>query len=83
MSSACRSTSTTFRCTTAGSTYAEWETDALARIAERELTLFSLHDCYAHLWRDGYARFLDRIAGFGEVRTLDEVAAAVTLAASE
>jgi hypothetical protein len=66
-----------------GIAYAEWETDALARIAEHEWTVLSLHDCYAHLWRDGYARFLDRIARLGELRTLDEVAAAVTLAASE
>jgi hypothetical protein len=66
-----------------GIEYAAWQTDVLARIAEHRWTVLSLHDCYAHLWRDGYARFLDRIARLGQLRTLDEVAAAVTLAASQ
>ena len=65
-----------------GLEYAEWETKALARVAEQDVVMFSLHDCYAHLWGDGYARLLDRLARLGELRTLDEVAAAVTLAAS-
>jgi hypothetical protein len=66
-----------------GVEFGAWEADALRRIAERDLVVFSLHDCYAHLWLSGYARFLDRIAGLGELRTLDDLAAAVILAASE
>lgn len=66
-----------------GMAFEEWEADALRRIAEDDPVVLSLHDCYAHLWLNGYACFLERIARLGKLRTLDEVAAAVTLAASE
>ncbi len=65
-----------------GLDFSTWAETALARIAENDLVVFSLHDCYAHLWLDRYLSFLTQVRGLGDLRTLDEVAALVTLAAS-
>lgn len=66
-----------------GLDFADWARGALAMIAERDLVVFSLHDCYGHLWLPHYRDFLEQICTLGELRTLEELAAAVTLAASE
>jgi hypothetical protein len=61
-------------------TYEEWERDALDRIRAEPFTAIGLHDCYAPLWLDRYAGFLEQVGALAELRTLDEVAAEVTLA---
>jgi hypothetical protein len=59
--------------------YGEWEKRVLDRIAERDFYAISLHDCYAPYWLPHYRNFLERVREMGELRTLDEVAAEVTL----
>jgi hypothetical protein len=63
----------------AGLTYHHWERTALDRIAENQFAAVSLHDCYAPYWLPRYRRFLEQVREMGELRTLDEVAAEVTL----
>jgi peptidoglycan/xylan/chitin deacetylase (PgdA/CDA1 family) len=58
-----------------------WEELLLEHVAAREVAVLSLHDCYAPLWLDRYPALLDRLAGLGTFRTLDEVAAEAALAA--
>jgi hypothetical protein len=65
-----------------GQDLAEWEAAALAAIDAGELVVFSLHDCYAHLWLDGYEPFLERVLARARPITVDELAAHVTLATS-
>jgi hypothetical protein len=60
--------------------FAEWESRALERIGESRFVAFGLHDCYAQFWLPGYRGFLDQVKTLGTLRTLDQVAAAVTLA---
>jgi hypothetical protein len=59
-----------------------WEETALATIAEHDLVVFSNHDCYGQLWLERYPAFLERVRERATPLTLNEVAAAVTLAAS-
>lgn len=59
--------------------YEEWEQLALGRIAESDFAAISLHDCYAPYWLPRYRRFLEQVQEVGELRTMDEVAAEVTL----
>ena len=59
-----------------------WKASVLDTVAGHDVSVVSLHDCYAHLWLDGYAELLDELRGLGELRTLDEVAADVVLAAA-
>jgi hypothetical protein len=59
--------------------YPEWEQVALERIAEADFAAIGLHDCYAPHWLPRYRRFLDQVGEMGELRTMDEVAAEVTL----
>lgn len=62
-----------------GLPYAEWEGEALTRASEEVFTAISLHDCYADRWLPGYGGLLEQLGELGELRTLDEVAAEVTL----
>lgn len=59
--------------------YHEWEARALERIRGADFVAFSLHDCYGRLWLDHYPRLIDFLHANGELKTLDEVAAEVTL----
>ena len=63
----------------AGMRYEEWERKALGFIAESEFAAIGLHDCYAPHWLPQYRGFLEKVANLGELKTLDEVAAEVTL----
>ena len=65
-----------------GTPFEDWEAEAVRTIAAREVAVFGLHDCYAHLWLDRYEPFLERVLAVGEARTVDELAAEVTLAAA-
>jgi hypothetical protein len=62
--------------------YPEWERVALERLASSGFAAISLHDCYAASWLPRYDSFLEQVAAMGELRTVDEVAAEVTLAAA-
>ncbi|MDQ6914572.1 MAG: hypothetical protein M3155_02025 [Actinomycetota bacterium] len=62
--------------------YAEWERRVLRLAAERDFVAIGLHDCYAPGWLDRYSGLLERLAELGELRTLDEVAADVTLSSA-
>jgi hypothetical protein len=62
--------------------YDEWERRALSLIESNDFVAFGLHDCYAAFWIRHYPRLLERIVEHGALRTLDQVAAEVILAAS-
>jgi peptidoglycan/xylan/chitin deacetylase (PgdA/CDA1 family) len=62
--------------------FAGWKAQAVEAAKAHGVAVVSLHDCYAHLWLDGYGGLLESLGALGEFRTLDEVAATVTLAAS-
>lgn len=59
--------------------FAEWESRALERIGQSSFVALGLHDCYARFWLADYRRFLENVKALGTLRTLDQVAAAVTL----
>ena len=63
--------------------YDEWERhafDEIRKAIDREgFVAFGMHDCYAPLWLNQYAGFLERVQTLGTLRTLNEVAADVTL----
>ncbi len=59
--------------------YDAWEARALEAARTSDFLAFSLHDCYGDLWLDRYPSFLRRLQELGEFKTLDEVAAEVTL----
>jgi hypothetical protein len=65
-----------------GLRYDEWEAAGVAALRDRTTAVFSLHDCYGSRWLDGYEQLLRRVGDLGRLRTLDEVAAGVVLAAS-
>jgi hypothetical protein len=67
----------------AGMPYEDWEREALRRIARSDFAALSLHDCYASHWLPNYSRFLERVREMGELRTLDQVAADVTLSSAD
>lgn len=62
--------------------YDDWERTALERVAGNDFTAIGLHDCYAAHWLPRYRDFLERVGEVAELRTLDEVAAEVTLASA-
>lgn len=66
-----------------GVDFAAWQERIVAEIEGHELVVLSLHDCYAHLWIDRYPELLERVRALGQLKTLDELAAAAVLAASE
>jgi peptidoglycan/xylan/chitin deacetylase (PgdA/CDA1 family) len=59
-----------------------WKAKALETAARHDVSVISLHDCYAHLWLDGYPELLEELTALGDVRTLDEIAADVVLSAA-
>jgi hypothetical protein len=59
--------------------YEDWERLTLQHIAESDFAAISLHDCYAPHWLPHYRRFLEQVREIAELRTLDEVAAELTL----
>jgi hypothetical protein len=65
-----------------GRAYDDWESEMLGLIEARDFTAISLHDCYAPWWIERYPAFLERACALAEPRTLDEVAAELTLAAA-
>ena len=52
------------------------------RHAARDVLVFSLHDCYAPAWLPHYPRLLSVLHDLGELKTLDQLAAEVTLASA-
>jgi peptidoglycan/xylan/chitin deacetylase (PgdA/CDA1 family) len=62
--------------------FASWKSRTFDKLDGNPVAVVSLHDCYAELWLDDYDRLLTELAGLGELRTLDEVAAEAVLAAS-
>jgi hypothetical protein len=65
-----------------GTPFGDWEAEAVRAIASRDVVVFGLHDCYAYLWLDRYEAFLERVLALAQTRTVDELAAEVTLAAA-
>lgn len=65
-----------------GMSYDEWERRALRTVSENQFTAIGLHDCYASHWLPHYGTFLERLAELGDLRTMDQVAAEVTLASA-
>jgi hypothetical protein len=63
-------------------TFEAWQAEVLAKIESHDVAVVSLHDCYAHLWLPEYRGFLERVAAIAQPRTLDQLAAEVTLAAA-
>ena len=63
--------------------YADWQKRTLATIEARDVTVFSLHDCYADLWLPRYDELLARVSSLAELWTVDDLAADATLAAAE
>jgi hypothetical protein len=59
--------------------YEDWEARALELARQSTFLAFSLHDCYGELWRGRYSTLLSRMLDLCEFRTLDQVAAEVTL----
>lgn len=57
----------------------EWEEKALGLLADRDFVAIGLHDCYASHWLGGYHGFLERLGEMAELKTMDQVAADVTL----
>ncbi len=57
----------------------QWQAIALEEVHGRDFVAIGLHDCYAEHWLPGYRDFLLRVRELGELRTMDEVAAEVTL----
>jgi hypothetical protein len=65
-----------------GTRFEDWEAAALRTIGSRDIVVFTLHDCYAPLWRDRYEEFLERVLPLGQLQTVDELSADLTLAAA-
>lgn len=63
--------------------YKEWESRAFEIIKENDFVAFSLHDCYAKHWIEGYSLFLRRLKTFGRLKTLEQAANEVFLSQSD
>jgi hypothetical protein len=63
--------------------YTEWERRALGRARTGPVLAFSVHDCYADHWLDGYPRFLDRLRATGELLTFNELSGRIVLTHAE
>lgn len=63
-------------------TFEEWRRMALDKMQRYNFVAFSLHDCYARYWLPHYESFLREISAIGNLRTLDEVAGDLFLAAA-
>ena len=66
-----------------GMSYEDWEGRAIEKILSEDVSIFCLHDCYAHFWLRNYESFLGKLLNIGKLTTLNEIAAAITLASSE
>ncbi len=62
-----------------GMKYEDWEKNAIKKISQTDPAIFCLHDCYAHHWLPHYRGFLEKISALGKLKTLNEVAARITL----
>lgn len=62
-----------------GLAYEAWEDMAIAKIEQNNFVAFSLHDCYGRYWLPRYRKFLDKVTKLGKLKTMDEVAAEITL----
>jgi hypothetical protein len=60
-------------------TFEEWEQRLFEIVEELDIAVIDLHDCYFEHWLPHYPRLLDRLRSFGEFKTLDQVAAEITL----
>lgn len=60
-----------------------WRERALAMVRAHEFVAFGLHDCYAEHWLPHYEELLRELKTMAALRTLDEVAADLQLAAAE
>lgn len=65
-----------------GMSPADWERAALDHAIGSDFAMIGLHDCYAPHWLDRYRDLLERLAEVGDLRTLDEAAAEITLASA-
>ena len=63
-------------------TYDEWESALLDHVERTPYTTVGLHDCYAHLWLHRYPELLEKLKPLARLRTLDDVAADVVMAAA-
>jgi len=63
-------------------TFEEWRRMALDKMQRYNFVAFSLHDCYARYWLPHYEDFLREVRAIGNLRTLDEVAGDLFLAAA-
>ena len=59
--------------------YERWEERVFELAGSNEFFALSLHDCYGPMWLEHYPAFLDRLRDLGTMKTLDQVAAEVTL----
>ena len=62
--------------------YDAWLARVLELAGRGWCTAIGLHDCYAPSWIERYPALLEQLGGLGELWTLDQVAAEVTLAAA-
>jgi hypothetical protein len=75
-------TSDDFGLHTGAVSYDDWEAELLAHARAHPFTAIGLHDCYAPTWIERYPALLERLGEAGELWTLDQVAAEVTLASA-
>lgn len=62
-------------------TFDGWRKKVLDLIREQDFVALSLHDAYADHWLPYYGRLLEELKALGQLKTLDEVAADMYLAA--
>jgi peptidoglycan/xylan/chitin deacetylase (PgdA/CDA1 family) len=62
-------------------TFDEWSEQVVRAVEDNDFVAISLHDAYAEHWLPYYERFLREISTFGQLKTLDEVAAEFHLSA--
>jgi peptidoglycan/xylan/chitin deacetylase (PgdA/CDA1 family) len=60
-----------------------WRERAHATVRAHDFVAFGLHDCYAEHWLPHYEALLRELQALAELRTLDDVAADLHLAAAE
>jgi hypothetical protein len=61
--------------------FENWRLKALDTIRQNDFVALSLHDCYASHWLPHYEPFLREVSTLARLRTMDEVAAELFLAA--
>jgi hypothetical protein len=62
--------------------YDQWEERLLELVEERSIMVLCLHDCYAPFWLQRYGDLIEKLKAGATFRTLDQVAAHVTLASA-